>query len=98
MNESSVLLHVWEVPAGEEPAAVQRLEQMFAEVAKDDAFVSALVLESPDRASLAAVIEMSTPEDRRRLDALPEVHDTLEHLHGSANVVLRLYHEVARYS
>jgi len=45
MNESPVLLHIWEIEASDEPAAVA----------------------------------------------------SLEHLHGSANIVYRLYHEVARY-
>ncbi len=98
MNESPVLLHVWEVPAGEAPAAVQSLEQMFTDLAKDDAFVSARLLESPDRGSVAAIVEMRTPEDRRRFEAMPERKETLEHLHGSANIVLRFYDEVALYS
>ncbi|HTY97244.1 MAG TPA: hypothetical protein VMB91_09410 [Solirubrobacteraceae bacterium] len=98
MNESSVLLHIWEIDASEEPAAVGRLEEMFTELAKDDAFVSARVLESPDRGSVAAIVEMRTAEDRRRLEAIPEVHETLEHLHGTANIVYRLYHEVALYT
>jgi hypothetical protein len=97
MNESPVLLHIWEIPASEEPAAVERLQQLFAEIAKDDAFVSALVLESSDRDSIAAVVEMRTAEDRRRLEAIPEVKETLEHLHGTANIVFRFYNEVARF-
>src|SRR5262245_20414058 len=97
MNESPVLLHVWEVDAAEEPAAVRRLEETFADVAKDAAFVSARVLESPDQGSIAAIVEMRSSADRRRLEELPEVRDTLRHLHGTANMVLRLYHEVARY-
>ena len=98
MNESPVLLHIWEIPASEEPAAIERLEQMFTEIAGDDAFVSARVLESPDRDSIAAIVEMRTAADRRRLEEMPEVHETLEHLHGTANIVYRLYHEVALYS
>jgi hypothetical protein len=97
MNESSVLLHIWEIDPSKEPDAVRRLEEMFTELAKDDAFVSARVLESPDRSSMAAILEMRTPEDRRRLQELPEVRETLEYLHGTVNMVLRLYHEVAQY-
>jgi hypothetical protein len=98
MNEGPVLLHIWEVQASEEPAALRRLEEMFAEIATDDSFMSARVLESPDRMSIAAVVEMRSAEDRRRLEGLPNVQDTLQHLHGTANLVLRLYHEVGRYN
>jgi hypothetical protein len=71
MNESPVLLHVWEVEAEEEPLAVQRLEEMFADVAKNGALVSARVLESPDQRSIAAIVEMRSPAARRRLEELP---------------------------
>jgi hypothetical protein len=41
---------------------------------------------------------MRTPEDRQRLEQSPAVRDVLDHLHGTANLVVRLYHEVASYS
>jgi hypothetical protein len=37
---------------------------------------------------------MRSVEDRRRIEQLPEVRETLDHLHGTANLVLRLYHQV----
>jgi hypothetical protein len=97
MNESPVLVHIWEVDPGQEAAAIKRLEEMFGELVKDPGFVSARVLESPDRTSVAAVLEMRTVEDRQRLEQLPDVRETLDHLHGSANLVIRLYHEVGVY-
>ncbi len=63
----------------------------------DPGFVSARVLEGDDKNSIAALVEMRTPEDRRRIEQLPEVRDTLDHLHGTANIVIRLYQEVAAY-
>jgi hypothetical protein len=97
MNESPVLVHIWEVDPGQEAAAIKRLEEMFGELVKDPGFVSARVLASPDRTSVAAALEMRTVEDRQRLEQLPDVRETLDHLHGSANLVIRLYHEVGVY-
>jgi hypothetical protein len=97
MNESPVLIHVWEVDPAEESAAVGRLDEMFRAVAQDPAFVSARVLASPDRTSIAALIEMRSAEDRQRLEGLPTVRETLDHLQGTANMVIRLYHEVDAY-
>jgi hypothetical protein len=41
-------------------------------------------------------IRKSLP-DRQRLDQDPEIRETLDHLHGTANLVMRLYHEQASY-
>ena len=71
---------------------------MFGQIATDPGFVSARVLESPDRTSLAAFVEMRTVEDRQRLEQLPDVRDTLHHQHGAANLVIRLYHQVDAYN
>jgi len=60
-------------------------------------FVAARVLESGDRTSIAAIVEMRTAEDRQRVEQLPDVRETLHHLHGTANIVIRLYHEVAAF-
>src|SRR5208337_3935364 len=74
MTEGPVLIHVWAVEPAAESTAVQRLEELFAdESTTDPGFVSARVLESDDRTSLAAVIEMRSVEDRRRIEQLPEV-------------------------
>jgi hypothetical protein len=97
MNESSVLIHVWEVDPAEEAAAVRSLEAMFGEIVKDPAFVSARVLQNSERNSIAAIVEMQSAEDRQRLEGRPDVRDTLHHLHGTANMVIRLYHEVGAY-
>ena len=70
---------------------------MFEAVVKDPGFVSARVLEGADQSSIAALVEMRSADDRRRLEQLPEVRETLDNLHGSANIVFRLYNEVAAY-
>ena len=97
MKEGRVLIHVWDVAPDEEAAAKDRLAEMFGELVNDAGFVSARVLESGDQGSIAAVIEMRSVEDRQRLEQLPDVRETLENLHGTANIVLKLYHEVGQY-
>jgi hypothetical protein len=98
MTEGPVLIHIWEVDPAQEPPAVHHLTEMFAEVSKDPGFVSGRVLESADRASIAAVVEMRSVEDRQRIEQLPKVGETLRHLHGTANLVIRLYHQVGAYN
>ncbi len=98
MNESPVLVHVWEVDPAEEAVAVGRLDEMFGEIVKDPGFVSARVLGTAEQSSIAVILEMRSVEDRQRLQQLPDVRETLHHLHGTANMVVRLYHEVRSYS
>jgi hypothetical protein len=97
MKESPVLVHVWDVDPEKGGLATQHLDKMFGEVATDPGFVSARVLESADRSSIAAFVEMQSVEDRQRLERLPAVRETLDHLPGTVNVVLRLYQEVVAY-
>ena len=97
MNESPVLIHIWDVDPAQEGYAAQHLDKMFGEIAADPGFVSARVLESADRSSIAAFVEMQSVEDRQRLEQLAAVRETLDHLPGTVNVVLTLYHEVATY-
>lgn len=97
MNESPVLVHVWEVDPAEEPVAVRSLKEMFGQIVQDPGFVSARVLETADQTSVAAIVEMRSVEDRQRLEQLPDVRETLHHLHGAANLVIRLYNEVGSY-
>jgi hypothetical protein len=97
MNESPILIHIWEVDPAKEGLAAEHLDKMFGEITADPGFVSARVLESADRSSIAAFVEMQSVEDRQRLEQLAAVRETLDHLPGTVNVVLRLYHEVAAY-
>ena len=97
MKESPVLLHVWDVDPADNALAVGRLEEMFGELVKDPGFVSARVLETVDRTSIAVVLETRSVEDRRRIEQLPDVRETLDHLNGTANIVIRAYHEVGAY-
>ena len=97
MNEGPVLIHVWDIDPADDAAAIKRLEEMFGEIVSDPGFVSARVLESPEQTSIAAFIEFRTVEDRQRMEQLPNVRETLHHLHGTANIVIRLYHEVEAY-
>lgn len=98
MTESPFLVHLWEVDPANEAAVVQHLDDMFGGIAQDPGFVSARVLQTADHTSIAAIVEMRSPEDRQRLEQSPEVGDTLRNLHGTANLVARLYHEVASYN
>jgi hypothetical protein len=98
MTESPVLVHVWEVDPAEEAVAVRHLDEMFVELVKDPGFMSSRVLEAADQTSIAAIVEMRSVEDRQRLERLPDVRETLDHLHGTANLVIRLYNEVGAYS
>jgi hypothetical protein len=98
MNEGPVLIHVWSVDPAQEAACIERLDELFTnQIATDAGFVSARILDSQDHASVAAVIEMRSVEDRRRIEQLPEVRETLDHLHGAANLILRLYHQVKAF-
>ena len=93
-TEGPVLIHVWLVDREQEGVAVQQLQKMLAEVVSAPGFVSARLLESADRGSIAAVVEMQTVEDRQRLRQRPDVRETLDHLPGAINMVLSLYHQV----
>jgi heme-degrading monooxygenase HmoA len=95
--ESPVLLHVWVVDPDQERVAVEQLEHMLGQIAAEPGFVSARVLESADRLSVAVVVEMRSPEDRQRLEQLPVLRETLDNLSGTINMVLKLYREVAAY-
>jgi hypothetical protein len=96
-QESPVLVHVWEVEPGQEDVAVAHLDTMLRSISGDPGLVAARVLASDDRGSVATVIEMRSVEDRKRLEQLPHVRDTLERLPGTVNIVVRLYREVAAY-
>ncbi len=98
MDEGPVLIHLWQIDPSQDAVALQRLKEMFTEIAPDPGFVSARVLESVDRTSIGAVVEMRSVEDRQRLEQLPNVRDTLHNLRGTANIVIRLYHDVASYT
>jgi hypothetical protein len=97
MNESPILIHIWVIDPEQEAAALKSLDEMFGHVATDPGFVSARILESADRTSVAAFVEMRTVEDRQRIEQLPDVRDTLDHLHGAANLIIRLYHQIDTY-
>jgi hypothetical protein len=97
MKESPVLIHIWDVDPTKEGLAAEHLDKMFGEVSAHPGFVSAKVLESADGTSIAAFVEMQSVEDRQRLEQLASVRDALDHLPGTVNVVLRLYHEVSTY-
>jgi len=98
MEEGPVLIHVWTVDPHDESACVEKLEQLFEhQISTDPGFVAARILESQDRSSLAAVIEMRSVEDRKRIETQPDVRDALDHLHGAASLIVRLYHQVGAY-
>jgi hypothetical protein len=97
MNESPVLLHIWNVHPEAETTLVEKVGQMLRHVSDDPGLVSARILASPDQKSVAALVEMRSPEDRERLEALPEVRETLNSVQdGAYNLAITLYHEVGR--
>ena len=97
MDQSPILLHVWSVHPDEGTALVERLGKMLSHLDGDEGFVSARILASSDRTSVAALVEMRSIEDRQRLEALPEVRETLHAVRGAYNLVIRLYHELEAY-
>jgi hypothetical protein len=97
MNQSPVLLHIWDVHPEAEATLVEQLAEMLRHVSDDPGLVSARILATPDRKSVAALIEMRSPEDRERLEELPEVRETLNNVQdGAYNLMVTLYHEVER--
>jgi heme-degrading monooxygenase HmoA len=97
MNQSPVLLHIWNVHPEAEAGLVEQLNAMLAHVAEDPGLVSARVLANPEQTSVAAVIEMRSAEDRERLENLPEVRETLYKVQdGAYNLIITLYHEVGQ--
>ena len=97
MNPSPVLLHVWNVHPEAEASLVEQIAELLRHVSDDPGLVSARILASPDHTSVATVIEMRSPEDRERLENLPEVRETLHKVQdGAYNLMITLYHEVGR--
>ena len=97
MNQSPVLLHIWTVHPEAEARLVEQINEMLRHVSDDPGLVSARILANPDRTSVAALVEMRTPEDRQRLEELPEVRKTLYDVQdGAYNLINTLYHEVGR--
>jgi hypothetical protein len=95
MNQSPVLLHVWSVDPDRQTTLVEQVDEMFRHIRDDPGLVSARILASPDRKSVAALIEMRSPEDRQRLEQLPVVRETLDNVqHGAYNLIVTLYQEV----
>ena len=97
MDQSPVLLHIWSVEPEAKATLVEQLGEMLRHVSDDPGLVSARILANPDRTSVAALVEMRSPEDRERLEALPEVRETLNKVQeGAYNLIITLYHEVGR--
>jgi hypothetical protein len=96
--QGPVLLHVWMVDPQTADSHIQRLAELFQGVSDQPGFVSARILEAPDRDSIAAIIEMRTAEDREQFERLPQVHEVLHRLGAAANLVVRLYDDVAAFA
>ena len=97
-SEGPVLIHVWEVLDPEhEGLILERLDQMLTATVAEPGFVSARVLQSADGLSIAVVLEMRTAGDRQRLERLPWVRETLDHLDETMNIIIRLYDQVHEY-
>ncbi len=99
MPESPVLLHVWTVDPDRYGELVDSLSDLFGRMQSDPAFVSARILETEAHDSVAALVETSVPAaDRRRLEALPDVRETLDQVQGAFSLVVKLYHEAEPYT
>jgi hypothetical protein len=97
MDQSPVLLHVWSVHPDAQATLVEQIGGMFDGLEGDPGFVSARVLASPDGKWVAALAEMRSLEDRRRLEASPGVRGTLLNVHDAYNLLITLYHEAGAY-
>jgi hypothetical protein len=82
------------VDPAQEGVAIHELDRMLGEIATDPDLVSARVFESDGRRSIAAVLEMRSVDDGRRLEQLPEVGQALDHLHGTIKILVRLYRQI----
>jgi hypothetical protein len=51
----------------------------------------------PQTSPAARCVDERSVEDRQRLEQLPEVRGTLDNLPGTANLIIKLYHEVGSY-
>jgi hypothetical protein len=58
MNEGPILIQIWQVDPVQIGAGVHSLRGMFFRAATDPGFVSARILASLERNSLAAIVEM----------------------------------------
>jgi hypothetical protein len=97
--ESPVLIHVWDVQnLAQEGEAIQHLCDMLAKITTEPGFVSGRVLQSADHRSIAVVLEVRTVDDGQRLEHLPLVRGTLDHLNGVMNIIIKLYQQVAAYN
>jgi hypothetical protein len=97
-SEGPVLIHVWEIlEPGHEGLVLERLDKMLNATTTEPGFVSARVLQTADGHSIAVILEMRTVEDRQRLEQLPWVRETLDHLDETMNIVMRLYQQVHEY-
>lgn len=91
------VLHVWMVDPENADRHLELLRGLFDGVADQPGFVSARILESPNRSSIAAIVEMRTREDRQRLEQLPQVRGVFHQLQDAASLIARLYDEVAQF-
>lgn len=95
--EGALLLHVWIVDPESADRHIQLLNQLFDTISEQPGFVSARILESAGRSSIAAIIEAGSVQDRQCLERLPQVHDVLYQLHAEANLVAQPYHDVVAF-
>jgi hypothetical protein len=93
--QGSFLLHVWMAEPQSADRHIRVLTELFDMISGQPGFVSARILESAGRSSIAAVVETRTVEDRQRLEQLPQVHDALYQLRADASLVAQPYRDVA---
>lgn len=91
------LLHVWMVEPQSADRHIRLLTELFDMLSEQPGFVSARILESSGRSSIAAIVETQSVEDRQRLEQLPQVHDVLYQLRADASLVAQPYRDVALF-
>jgi hypothetical protein len=89
------LLHVWMVAPQCADRHIRLLTELFDMLSGQPGFVSARILESSGRSSIAAIVETQSVEHRRRLEQLPQVRDVLHQVPADASLVAQPYRDVA---
>jgi hypothetical protein len=95
--QGAFLLHVWMVDPESADHHIHLLTELFDRISEQPGFVSARILESAGRSSIAAIVQAGSVEDRQRLAELPQVHDVLYRLSADASLVAQPYRDIAAF-
>jgi hypothetical protein len=93
-----VLLHIWNVRPQAEATLVEQLAEMLRRVSDDPALVSARILASPDRRSVAALVEMRCSEIASASRSCSELASGWSSIPMNRTYVSQILHRVNRRS